>query len=213
MAACDTFRSGAVEQLRTHARRLQVYLWCRVPFSLLYWVSLLDWDVIRIGRAMWGVGAFHLLKIALLLLNLQRFLKVGPSFWMSLIVICPFHCILPTLYNILLCPLLFERIPEIVQHELGLGSWLCNYLPLLDPYFWEGLRKRSCNCSKGSYSRGHSKWFRCCSCWYCRSNAGIMFDTSSIVIVLVFCIKAWYAVCFKCYFRNRTFRTWVTAYN
>lgn len=24
MAACDTFRSGAVEQLRTHARRLQV---------------------------------------------------------------------------------------------------------------------------------------------------------------------------------------------
>jgi len=25
MAACDTFRSGAVEQLRTHARRLQVY--------------------------------------------------------------------------------------------------------------------------------------------------------------------------------------------
>lgn len=26
MAACDTFRSGAVEQLRTHARRLQVYL-------------------------------------------------------------------------------------------------------------------------------------------------------------------------------------------
>lgn len=42
MAACDTFRSGAVEQLRTHARRLQVYLLCRVPFSLLYWVSLLD---------------------------------------------------------------------------------------------------------------------------------------------------------------------------
>lgn len=26
MAACDTFRSGAVEQLRTHARRLQVSL-------------------------------------------------------------------------------------------------------------------------------------------------------------------------------------------
>ena len=26
MAACDTFRSGAVEQLRTHARRLQVYI-------------------------------------------------------------------------------------------------------------------------------------------------------------------------------------------
>lgn len=24
LAACDTFRSGAVEQLRTHARRLQV---------------------------------------------------------------------------------------------------------------------------------------------------------------------------------------------
>lgn len=27
MAACDTFRSGAVEQLRTHARRLEVQLW------------------------------------------------------------------------------------------------------------------------------------------------------------------------------------------
>jgi hypothetical protein len=25
MAACDTFRSGAVEQLRTHANRLQVF--------------------------------------------------------------------------------------------------------------------------------------------------------------------------------------------
>jgi len=26
LAACDTFRSGAVEQLRTHARRLQVVI-------------------------------------------------------------------------------------------------------------------------------------------------------------------------------------------
>jgi signal recognition particle GTPase len=35
MAACDTFRSGAVEQLRTHARRLQV------DYSLLVESSLI----------------------------------------------------------------------------------------------------------------------------------------------------------------------------
>lgn len=34
MAACDTFRSGAVEQLRTHARRLQVYYFATGPKSL-----------------------------------------------------------------------------------------------------------------------------------------------------------------------------------
>lgn len=36
MAACDTFRSGAVEQLRTHARRLQV--------SEIYTLSVL-WSI------------------------------------------------------------------------------------------------------------------------------------------------------------------------
>jgi hypothetical protein len=35
MAACDTFRSGAVEQLRTHARRLQVLNWYHILILMM----------------------------------------------------------------------------------------------------------------------------------------------------------------------------------
>lgn len=39
MAACDTFRSGAVEQLRTHARRLQVFV---ATFSDIWFLKYED---------------------------------------------------------------------------------------------------------------------------------------------------------------------------